>query len=180
MANITTGRKSGFIIRGGRTIRRATVWLGRAPSVNTLASGTPVLLSVLNAAALALRPFTVVRTRGILFIASDQQAANENMMAAWAQCVVSEQASAIGVTAVPTPVTDSGSELFFGYQWMLNVFRFGDNTGFQGVNGYHQVVDSKAMRKVSEGEDLVEVIENSAAGAGCDLQTAFRTLIKLH
>ncbi len=60
MANISTGRKSGFIIRGGAK-RRETVCFGGASFAQVLAANTSVaLVLALNAAALALRPFTVV------------------------------------------------------------------------------------------------------------------------
>ena len=71
MANINVGRKSGFIVRGGAR-RRETLWIGDTLIETTIATGTTaVLLSTLNAAALALRPFTVVRTRGAVNISSD-------------------------------------------------------------------------------------------------------------
>ncbi len=67
-------RKSGFVRRGGR-MRRETLWLDIATSEITL-SGAPtaVLANSLAASALALRPFTVVRTRGFMHIRSDQVA----------------------------------------------------------------------------------------------------------
>ena len=67
-------------------------------------------MPVLNAAALALRPFTVVRTRANLIIRSDQQAASELFEVAYGETVVSEQASAAGVVSVPTPVTEDASD----------------------------------------------------------------------
>ncbi len=43
-----------------------------------------------------------------------------------------------------------------------------------------QKVDSKAMRKVEEGQTLVEVIETGALSSGVSVITFQRTLIKLH
>jgi len=120
MANIRVGRKSGFIERGGR-MRRESVWLASGEIFTTFAAAnTAVLLTSLGATLLALRPFTVVRTRGILSIQSDQAAAIENQFFAYGHCVVSDQATAIGVTAVPTPDTDDTSDLWFVYERLMN------------------------------------------------------------
>jgi len=77
MARIFTSRKSGFIQRAGR-MRRETVWLFDTSGVIGLAAGAnPVLVGSLNASALALRPFTIVRSRGFVYVGSDQEAADE-------------------------------------------------------------------------------------------------------
>jgi len=46
--------------------------------------------------------------------------------------------------------------------------------------GAQYSIDSKAMRRVEEGQDLIIVAEFSAAGAGFILAVAGRILIKLH
>ena len=178
MANISVGRKSGFIVRGGQR-KRETLWTNVTFGVDTLASGTPVNITTLSATGLALRPFTVIRARGLFSVATDQEAADEVQMAAYGACIVSDQAQAIGVTAIPTPVTDSGSDLWFAYQLGFAQFRFGDATGFGNISKEFEI-DSRAMRKVEEGQTLVEVIENSAAGQGVNTLTGVRFLFKLH
>jgi len=102
MANIRRSRRSGFTTRGGRSVRESLWFDGPVFNTNMGAASTAVLVSSLSAAALALRPFTVVRTRGSMFLETDQQAASEFYQAAIGCCVVSDQAVAIGVTAVPT------------------------------------------------------------------------------
>jgi len=179
MANIRTGRRSGLVFRGGKNVRQ-TFWIAPAFTSTTVAPGTPVIDTSLNAAALALRPFTIVRVRGVVVIASDQQAATEAQMAAYGEAVVSEQASAIGVTAVPTPVADGGSDLFYVYQLLLNRFKFVSSIGFDGTEGQVYTIDSKAMRKVEDGQDVVGVIEASATGNGTQILVSTRLLVKLH
>ena len=176
MANIRTARRSGLVLRGGSN-RRETIWVGGSFVDTTIgAPSTAVLLTSLNAAALALRPFTVIRTRGIASIRSDQSAAVESQLAAWGKCVVSEQAVAIGVTAVPTPATDNAFDLWFGYEILQNL---GDiAAGPQDI--VTRYVDSRAMRKVQEGEDLITVIETTAISSGCTITTFDRILLKLH
>ena len=165
--------------RGGGA-RRQTQWLGVIPTSTTIAGGTgAVLVNSLNAAALALRPFTIVRCVGELYIISDQQAASELQGAAYGSAVVSDQAVAIGVTAIPTPFTDISSDLWFLYQAMWNSFAFGDATGFAN-EGTRYPYDSRAMRKVEEGEDVVGVIETSGITNGVTVFNWGRMLIKLH
>ncbi len=158
---------------------RQTFWFsgGHVDTVLAAASNA-TLVSSLNAAALALRPFTVVRTRGFVNIATDQQAATEAQSGAWGVIVVSDQAVAIGVTAVPTPVSDDQSN-WLAYESMANRFLF--TTGVAYIqSGRERIVDSKAMRKVTEGQDVISVVESSAISNGLIFSTYFRMLIKLH
>ncbi len=103
--------------RGSKT--RETVWFQVTETRTTSASAnTATLVTTLNAAALAFRPFTVIRTHMTLFVSSDQTGAGENYDVGYGSCVVSDQAAAIGITAVPTPFTDLGSDLWFLHQIM--------------------------------------------------------------
>jgi len=95
--------------------------------------------------------------------------------------VVSDQAVAVGVTAVPTPFTDKGSDLFFVYQQLVG--RVGTGTGVAAAGVITEIgrfveYDSKAMRKVNEGQDVVITVENEIAG--CVLTHSARMLIKMH
>ena len=161
--------------------RRESLWLSIDPSSTTLAAAsTAVVINLFNAAALALRPFTIVRTRGYWFVSSDQAAASENYGASLGYCVVSEQASAIGVTAIPTPETDRGSDLFFVHETLYGSFLFADATGFSDISGLTASYDSKAMRKVNEDEQMNVVLETPAIASSGVVLHAARMLIKLH
>ncbi len=180
MAFVSRSRKSGFINRGG-VARRESLWLFWDTSESTL-SGAPtaVLTNQLNAAALALRPFTIVRTRGIFFARSDQLVANESYIGDLGFAVVSDQASAIGVTAVPTPLTDKGSDLFFVYEQIHGRIQVasGAGTGVPTNLGLMRTFDSKAMRKVEGDQDVISTVENEIQG--CVVTLSARMLIKLH
>ncbi len=179
MANIRSARRSGLVLRGGKN-RRESLWIGGLEARTTIAGASgAVLLSSLNAAALALRPFTVVRTRGAMYLQSDQTGANEFQAVAYGRAVVSDQASAIGITAVPTPVTDDGSDLWYMYEWLFNDFTFVSGVGF-GQAGRFKEIDSRAMRKVEDGQDMVSVVESGANTFGLAVHTFTRTLVKLH
>ena len=159
--------------------RRETVWFDFIPVIVGLSSVGGTILFSLNAAALALRPFTVVRTRFQLFTRSDQQSASEDQLSAMGIAVVSDEASAVGVTAVPTPITEMGSDLWFVHKVLMGSFFAADATGL-GNRGFPYEVDSKAMRKVDIGQDLVVVAEFSGAGLGSVMFVGGRMLVKLH
>ncbi len=171
-------RTHGFV--RGRGARRETVWFQFVPILGGLAAGASSLGFTLNAAALALRPFTVVRTRGIFHVRSDQAAASEVYAASLGLAVVSEQATAIGITAVPTPYTDMGSDLFFVYEQVVSSLRFVNSTGFTDPSGLTIQFDSKAMREVDIGQDIAVTTEALAAGNGVDTVLGFRMLVKVH
>ena len=160
--------------------RRESLWLFFPTSeVNLAAASTAVLGFSLNAAALALRPFTIVRTRLTWHTRSDQSAATELWGTSLGMCVVSDQASAIGVTAVPTPITDQGSDLFFVYEENYGAMLVSTVVGFTDV-GRRVEVDSKAMRRVNDDEDMVVTFENTAfTPSGANI-IGGRILIKLH
>ncbi len=167
-----------FPVRTGP--RRKSVWLAFQPGQDTItAASTALFVGQLSAADLALRPFTIVRTRGVIHYRSDQVAASEAYGMNYGMAVVSDQASAIGVTAIPTPVTDMSSDLWFLMQQMTSRFEFADATGFI-ESGQVLTYDSKAMRKVDIGEDVVVVAETASVHLSCRFIDSFRMLVKLH
>ncbi len=182
MPHIRTAGKSGFIRRSGGRVRE-TLWIGGTAFSQTLvATTTTALVISLNAAALALRPFTIVRTRGIILVNSDQNTASEDYGASFGMAVVSDQAVAIGVTAVPTPTADNPSDLWFVYEFLIGRFVLGTNVGFVDA-GRERVIDSRAMRKVEDGQDVVSVVEGPGAGLtanGSVIHAFHRMLVKLH
>ena len=166
--------------RGRAGSPRLTVWAGLpAVEVTLAAANSSALIISLGAAGLALRPFTIIRTRGIFFARSDQTAALENYGVAFGGAVVSDQASAIGVTAVPTPDTDRDSDLFFLYEEIAGTFGFISGTGARDI-GHLRSFDSKAMRKVEEGQDIVFTLENTSVSLGSLSRISGRVLLKLH
>jgi len=178
MANIRTARRSGLVLRGGR-MRRQSLWGNMTTAKTSIGtSQTAVLSHSLNSVALNLRPFTVVRVRLHWFVRSDVVTGGEIWGGAVGVCMVSDQASAIGVTAVPTPVTDQGSDLWFVFDAAYG--RFG-GTAVEEV-GLMRDVDSRAMRKVEEGQDMITVQESGIAATSISMDSVLggRFLIKLH
>ena len=165
--------------RGAVAIRkvRETTWVGFQPLETTVAVSTVVLVFTLNAAALALRPFTVVRSHFMISVRSDQAAAAEVQRCAMGLAVVSDQAVAVGATAVPAPITESPSHL-----WFLHTLLFAASSSVVDLARPEGLfsIDSKAMRKVEVGSDIVLVLENGAAGisAGAVITVGGRMLVK--
>jgi len=93
---------------------------------------------------------------------------------------VSDQSVAIGVTAVPTPLTDLGSDLWFFHQMLMGGIMKDSSAGFASLRGFRYVVDSKAMRKVEEGQDIVFCSENTNILSGASILVGGRMLIKMN
>ena len=167
-------------VRGAQAIRtkRESTWFAFNPITYTRSGpSSAIILFSLSAAGLAERPFTIVRTRMELSLSSDQAAAQETQEIAVGIAIVSEQAHAIGVTAVPTPSTDDESDLWMLHQWVFaDESRLVDNSKPQT----HVSIDSKAMRKVDQGQQMVIVLETSAVSLGVAGVVGGRMLVKLH
>ena len=166
--------------RGAAAIRakRVTSWFDIPFATTTMtAPGGTIVLS-LTAAELAKRPFTIVRTVMLIHSTSDQIGADEQQFGAIGMCVVSDQAAAIGVTAVPTPVTDAASDLWFFHQNYASEFAFVTGVGFDAAAGSNRYVESRAMRKVNDDEDVLVIAELAAVGQGQSVTVAGRLLIK--
>jgi len=168
------GRSRRFV----RGPRKATDWSASAPSTG--------FISVAASTAQLLQTFvpiaggeTVVRVRGILSIKSDQIASAENQIGAYGIGVVSAQAEALGITAIPHPSTDSSWGGWLFHQYFANALELATAVGFVTNKCVVTTIDSKAMRKVGDEERLVFVIENSAA-FGIQVLDPLRVLSKLH
>ena len=99
-------------------VRRKSTWMQFQSQQTSNSGNASSIVFSLNAAALALRPFTVVRTHFAFFLQSDQAAAAETQKCLWGIAIVSDQASTVGITAVPTLDTEMGSSLWFAIQGM--------------------------------------------------------------
>ena len=176
-------RKSGFVRRNNRMVRE-TLWAFDQPTDTALgAASTAVLLTAAGAGLLALRPFTIIRSRGFFHVISDQVAAAETYGASLGHCIVSDQAAAIGVTAVSTPDTDRGSDLWYVFEDYVGRLILNTAVGADyAAGGPRSTVyyDSKAMRKVEEGQTTITVIESMAIASSAQVKTGGRFLIKLH
>ena len=141
-----------------------------------LAASTFRIDSFFGAPALAKRPFTITRVVGLLSILSDQNAAVELVFGALGFAVVSEKAVTTGATAVPDPVTEASSDLWHVYQSFAAEGSSSTNVG-RPMEQF--AFDSRAQRKVQDGENCVAVIANASATFGLTYVLNYRILIKL-
>ncbi len=167
-------------VRFVRPAPKTKIWIGAGTCATVLVGNTSQLITTLNAAALALRPFTILRTRQIMDLQSDQEAADESACVAIGEIVVTDQAVNIGITAMPDPSSVGGQPDadYFVWQGLMQAFNFSSSVGVQQIAENPIVVDSKAMRKVGPNQDIATV--SSVNGDGCILRIIGRRLIQLH
>ena len=179
-------RRGGFVRVSGAGPRRATRWLG---SVDEFAQqGIGAGISVLDQSFTGVQieelgPFTITRTIGSLWVASDQVIAQENGLVALGMSVISEQARAAGVASIPSPFANIANEQFFVYAaglFSAEVSVGSPTTLIGGAWFTRTDFDSRAQRKVENGDAIAVVLENSSAGAGAAYWLMFRMLIKVH
>ncbi len=161
-------------------MQRQTRWVAIAPTNTNLAAiSTAVLFGGFSSDILAQRPFTIVRNHVFFRVSSDQSATPELYLAAIGFAVVTSQALAIGVTAVPTPFTDQVSDAFFVWGQLGGTIDVATAVGKTEL-GKDMQIDSKAMRKVDDGFDVAISVETAPIGEGADVVKSGRMLIKLH
>ena len=149
--------------------------LGLDSTFNALAAASSVIVGNFT----GLSDVTILRIRGLLSIGSDQTAAGGEVHGALGVAIVSEEAFTIGITAVPLPITNDSSDLWMLWQPFSHGIQRLTSVGFAEPRLSNWVVDSKAMRKMSNDQRAVVVLQNSAATAGLiwhlDLRSLART-----
>ncbi len=163
-----------------RPAPRTKIWIGAGVGSTSVAGSAKVLVSSLSAGALLLRPFTILRTRMVVQWESDQLTATETPQGDYGQIVVTDNAAAIGVTAVPDPSSTDGDPDadWYVHQSLMTTFSFASTIGIN-VFQHQYIIDSKAMRKVGANEDDIAVVSETG-GVGAVIITRGRSLIQLH
>jgi len=161
--------------------RRQTDWafaLLAADGVAIPAASKVLLASIASSVLSTIAPATIVRTRGLLTIRSDQSIATELQLGAMGVAFVNEVARGLGVTALPGPSTEALWDGWFVHQFISQAYEFvsGVGTNPQYVTQY--MVDSKAMRKFESDEGLVFMVENAHAATGFVATLQLRLLLK--
>jgi len=163
-----------------RPAPRTKIWIGFGVGITSIVASADQVIGVLSAGALALRPFTILRTHMVLGFASDQSIATERPQGTFGAIVVTETAAAIGTTAIPDPSTTDGdpdADWFLMQECMATLI-FKDATGIETYMQQY-IVDSKAKRKVGPQDDVVQIFSETV-GVGANLITRGRQLIQLH
>jgi len=114
---------------------------------------------------------TVVRTRGIFSINTDQVASLETQQGAFGMVRVTDRAIAAGAASIPGPVTDGDDDGWF--VWVPFTQQSTVSTDASSMRHYQ--IDSKAQRIVREGQQLAVMFEN-AGSEGLRLTLILRAL----
>ena len=124
---------------------------------------------------------TLVRTRGLLdiFLDGAPSSDGDGYFGAMGIGIVSDAAFAAGITAVPTPITESFWDGWL-YHTFLSIHAMDITFGNQAAAHQRVEVDSKAMRKIAVGETLMAVLEVVEIGtATFNVFWDSRSLVKL-
>ena len=161
-----------FLQRRNTPNRAWTGAIEAAPT--TIPAGSKVLLSSFTLSNANIDE-TVLRTVGGLAIASDQAASAESQIGAFGLIRVSEAAIAIGITAIPGPVTDTDDDGWFVYVPFAQTVDFRTAAGYALYTRWYGF-DSKAKRVFEEGVRVAVVAENAHATHGLNITAVFRML----
>ncbi len=125
-------------------------WSGNTFSQD--AQGTAVTI---NALTTINQAGTIVRNRGELLVSIDGPVDGDKAVAAFGLIIASDSQVAAGATAFPSPATDLDANwLWHSFATML-VQAAGDD----GTISTRLMIDSKAMRKVKQNDQLVLVAD---------------------
>ncbi len=167
-----------------RSQKRKFTWIGgnlTTQNNTTLAAATAVIaLSFDTRGTLEPKaPWTIVRTRGYLYIKSDSLVGTEAFNGAFGIAVVNGEAFDAGVGSIPTPYTES-----FDDRWLYHEYIAGGTVVTTGgdvatSDPFTSQLDGKAMRKVNIGDVVVVVIENGSPTLGFNFLFNLRLGVKL-
>ena len=152
-------------------------WSGTvAFGVIAVPAASAVLLGSFSVADTAFDQ-TVLRSVGMIGVQSDQAAASELQLGAFSMAIVTDSALAVGVTAIPDPVTEADDDIWFVYQPFMQALQFADATGFTAQRMTQYPFDSKAKRKMDAGKSIVLIVANSHATHAFEFMFAVRILV---
>ena len=182
--------RRGFSRGAFRSPARKTSWeLGPGGGAQQASSASEAI--IVGAGVVAVEDgMTLVRLRGelLLYLRGAATIAG-GFRGAFGIGIVEANAFGIGVTAVPTPITEEAWDGWL-YHRYWNLFTPGarvtsnaadeENQGSAGASVLRVEVDSKAMRKLKTEDVIFAAIEHTEEGT-CDLRVNFnsRTLVKL-
>ena len=116
---------------------------------------------------------TIERVRAMLSVITDAPSADEAWSGAFGMIIVSDDAEAIGITALPGPITDADAP-WFVYVPFTNI---GTSATFD-IESSQVEIDSKARRIVNTSQVIVAVLEN-ATSLGFSAMVAGRMLSRI-
>ena len=174
-------RGSRFPRRSNGFRRRVTWGEGPLGTLTGIATSTQLLFG--TAQQFTLDDLTLTRMRGQVaaWLTVAGGAANEGFDCYFGMCVVSENAAAIGVTAVPSPLADIAWDGWFVHR-VFQVRNMATALAEDSpMQQFRFEVDSKAMRKVHQTDVVVAAFETTESGDGSTMSVSLisRMLLKL-
>lgn len=167
-------RSSGYPIRQ-RTSSPNRAWAGfSSATAVTVAATSKVLIATATPLNLGI-DLTILRTRGWLCYFAGTPTADRFISGAFGIMIVKDLAAAAGVASLPGPATDASDDSWFVHEWFISQLEFGTAVGMEPNFGNSRSFDSKAKRKIEEGEVAVAVVEN-LTGSGISFGVNFRCL----
>ncbi len=161
-----------------RSPRRSTAWgTGVGSTAPTTINGTQT--SIIGGSIVpGVDGLTIIRIRGYIELVMDAiAAAQDGFTGAFGICLVTTDAFAVGITAMPDPVGDAHWDGWFYHRF----FSFHAAAG--AVSNELRLaweLDSKAMRKFPAGMNAVLLLETTEIGtASMEVFADSRTLVKL-
>ena len=169
---LLVARGRSFVGRG-RAHRRLTEWSSLAAQgyVTVAAAGATLISSVSFE-----DPGTIIRSRGIISVKPTTHNSDQDFHGAFGIGLVSAEALAVGVTALPEPFSDADWGGWMVWQPFSFNWDFSDLTG-QRFGSIQMAIDSKAMRKVEPSSAMVFVAESF--GGAFSITEQVRLLLKL-
>ncbi len=122
---------------------------------------------------------TILRVVGGVGVASDQNVASEAQIGAVGLHLITDNAFAIGITAIPDPITDITSDGWFMYQLFNQRNNFATAVGFDSIQMMWYPIDSTAKRVIVEGSRVAVVAANAHATNGMQIGLSFRMLMQV-
>ena len=163
----------------GSTTRRQTEWIGGCQGLFDLADNTRVVVLAFSQAALAdLVPFTIIRTIGQWTTAIDAGfVTDQDYNVGLGGTVMLEQSRATPV--VPSPIINIADDNWFLYDTSTAVLEEVLTSNAAVMVSQTRPLDSRAQRKVQDGDSIVFAAENNGVDTA-RVALTLRILCKLH
>ena len=161
------------------TVRRSQPNRGWSGTIATVEVAIPANSAVLLGSFAApdnTVELTILRSVGFFSIGSDQSSATETQVGAIGMGIVTDNALAVGITAIPDPVTERDADIWFFYRSFGQRFLFKDATGTQHNDLQTYEFDSKAKRILRDDESIAIVIANAHGTHGLAVLFGIRIL----
>jgi len=158
--------------------KRATEWVTMRTNFTDLTASQVLPLGALTGAQLErFMPCTITRTVGLLSVAFDANfVTNQVYSGAIGLATLREDSRASGVNL--NPFTDSGDDIWFVHQFFAGVLD--DRVDSDLVLHQNFIIDSKAQRKLVDGDAIGAFVEGGGETDGFDAALFLRILLKLH